>query len=116
MTKQDPAKVKARKDRWRARAEQARMSSRRSSKQPNYEQNEMSSSLDEQLPQERLGQAQNTMFGGDATTLEPLSFSRQESGSADLAALSRYNFLDFAREFQNTDSGDKQEDGAAKKR
>ena len=115
MTKQDPAKVKARKDRRRARAEEARMSSRRASRQQSYQQNERNS-FDQHVPQERLGQAQSNIFGGDATALEPLSFSRQESGSADLAALSRYNFLDFAREFQaNDSSSSQQEEGAAKK-
>ena len=110
MTKQDPAKVKARKDRRRARAEEARMSSRREGARQSFQQYNMSSShqqephgtssLHQQVPPLRLGRDQNNAFSGEEL-LEPLSLGRQESGSAHLAALSRYNFLDFATGLQD---------------
>ena len=98
MTKQDPAKVKARKDRRKARAEEARMSSRRTSNRESSQQYEIPS-LHQQVPQERLGQTGNHIFGADAA-LEPLSLGHQESGSFDLAGLSRYNFFEAAMGLQ----------------
>lgn len=110
MTKQDPAKVKARKDRRRARAEEARMSSRRGSSRQSYQSYDMVSSdqqvtqnmsaFQQQVPPERLVRHQPNFFGGEAS-LEPLSLSRQESGSADLVALSRYNLLEYEIGFRD---------------
>ena len=96
MAKQDPAKVKARKDRRKARAEEARAVSRRPHKAQSP-QHFAASSVHEQVPQERLSQIQRPTADRD-TSLEPLSLERQES---DMAGFLRQNFLEFATQLRS---------------